>query len=363
MGIARVAAHEVAVASVSVLGFDPSSADLSTPEVLASAIRRAASFSCPISPRALREMVVGSLRELTHSDDVTEDVEEMITKLVAHGDLVEAPIEDPVSGRETRTLFLAAPAFVRISSSDILLLGIRASGIGLLDDERLQVVRHDGHVRRVQAAENVGPSLVEADLEELPEAHWLRRPPSSTAAELATDYLARLRSAPIAGTIHGVRVLDPTRSPSYYRGRWRPPSAKDTGRFVIRREVEFGADAWCFADLRGGVVERLIDLPVHDRLARACDEAWRLQAAIDELSGTSQQVRVTTDTSMSVAVLDFFSPLPSWAQRRLDVVGRAVPKRRGSLFSYELRQAAVSDELLVLREMMWIQPGTQKEIA
>lgn len=363
MGIARVTAHEVAASSVSVLGFDPSTADLSTPEVLASAIRRAASFSSPISPRALREMVVESLRELTHSDDVTEDVEEMITKLVAHGDLVEAPIEDPVSGRETRTLFLAAPAFVRISSSDILLLGIRASGIGLLDDEHLQVVRHDGHVRRVQAAENVGPSLVEAGLEELPEAHWLRRPPSSTAAELATDYLARLRSAPPAGTIDGVRVLDPTRSPSYYRGRWRPPSAKDSGRFVIRREVEFGADAWCFADLRGGVIERLIDLPVHDRLARACDEAWRLQAAIDELSGTSQQVRVSTDTSTSLAVLDFFSPLPSWAQRRLDVVGRALPKRRGSLFSYELRQGAVKDELLVLREMMWIQPGPQKEMA
>jgi hypothetical protein len=361
VGIARVTADDVTACSVSALGFDPSATDLTTPEVLASAIRRAASFSCPISPRALREMVVESLQELTDSDDVTNDVEEMVTKLVAHGDLVEAPIEDPVSGRATRTLFLAAPAFVRISSSDVLLLGIRASGIGLLDDEHLREVQHAGHVRRLRAAENVGPALVEAGLEELPEVHWLRRPPTSTAAELASDYLVRLRAAPPAGTIDGVRVLDPSRSPSYYRGRWRPPSAKDSGRFVIRREVEFGADAWCFADIKDGFVERLIDLPVHDRLARACDEAWRLQAAIDELGGQGQRVRVSTGTSTDLVVLDFFSPLPSWTQRRLDVVGRALPKRRGSLLSYELRRETLSDELLVLRETMWIHPGPQEE--
>lgn len=346
---------------MAVLGFDPSTADLSTPEVLAAAIRRAASFSCPMSPRALREMLVESLRELTDLGEVSEDVDEMIAKLVAHGDLVEAPIEDPVSGRETRTLFLAAPAFVRISS-DILLLGIRASGIGLLDDEHLPLVRHDRHVRRVRAAENIVPALVEAGLAELPSAHWLRRPPSSTAAEVASDYLTRLRAAPLAGTIDGVRVLDPSRPPSYYRGRWRPPSAKDSGRFVIRREVDFGSDAWCFAEIKGGSVERLIDLPVYSRVGYACDEAWWLQAAIDELGGQTQRVRVSTGTSRELAVLEFFSPIPSWAQRRLDVVGRAFPKRRGSLFSYELKREALSDELSALRETMWIQPEPEKGI-
>jgi len=58
---------------VEALGLDPRSLDLASPEVLAAAIRRAASFLCPATPRALLGAVTDSLAGLPGCDPDTMD--------------------------------------------------------------------------------------------------------------------------------------------------------------------------------------------------------------------------------------------------------------------------------------------------
>lgn len=356
MAITRLAPDQVAAASVEVLGLDKEIADLSTPEVLAAAIRRAASYNCPSSPRFLVRIVEESLRAVVDWGDAEiEPVRAMLDALVAYGDLAEVPVEDPERGTFHRTLFLGQPAYVRVSETMCLLVGVPADGLALVDDTLAARVDHDAHVRRIQLApgEDPGEILGGAGLRELAEEHWLGRPATCTAEELLAEYDARLTSAGPSGTIEGCRILDPSEAVTYYRGRWRSPRKTDTGRFVARRPVEFGPDGWSYAELRDGEVERLIDLPVHHHLHRSCDEAWRLQAAIDSLGGSPQKVRVERSPSAAAILLRLLSPIPSWAQRRLDAVGRPLGRQPGSLISYRLEEQQLEAELSFLAETMW----------
>jgi hypothetical protein len=64
-----------------------------------------------------------------------------------------------------------------------------------------------------------------------------------------------------------------------------------------------------------------------------------------------------------VRVIDFFAPVPSWAQRRLDAVGVPSPRARGALFSYEVGAADVDAELQFLSLMLWIESANEPEAA
>jgi hypothetical protein len=130
---------------------------------------------------------------------------------------------------------------------------------------------------------------------------------------------------------------------------------------MVRRPRAYGADLWCFARLTNGSITQLIDLPLLGSLVPASDEAWRLQAAIDAVAGHPQRVRVRGGTDAETAVLDFFSPLPSWAQRSLDVVGMPLLRGRGALFSFVLPANEVEQELQFLADMLWISTDDQLE--
>lgn len=359
MGIARLAPEEVAAASVEALGLDKEIADLRTPEVLAAAIRRAASFHCPTSPRSLARIVEESLIGVVDWEDTDGErpVRAMLQDLVGYGDLVEVPVEDPGRGTLHRTLFLGQPAYVRVSETMCLLVGVPADGLALVDDDLADRVDHDAHVRRIQLAQGEEPDeiLGGAGLLELEEEHWLERPPTCAAEDLLAEYDARLLGAGPSGTVADCRILDPSQAVTYYRGRWRSPRKIDTGRFVARRPLQFGSDAWCYAELCDGEVEKLIDLPVHHHLHRSCDEAWRLQAAIDAVRGSPQRVRIERPPSAAKVVLRFLSPIPSWAQRRLDAVARPLGRQLGSLISYRVEEQQLEAELSFLADTMWIE--------
>lgn len=360
MGLARLTPQQVTERAVHALGLDSTIADLSTPEVLAAAVRRAASFSCPTTPRAMSRVVEESLQGLVDEDgtaDSVSPVREMLDRLVGYGDLVEAPVDDDERGTSHRTLFLAQPAWVHVSPTTCLLMGVRADGIALLDDDLMSRVEHDGHVRRLELLEHevAGALLGSVGLREVTEEQWLDRPPTCAPEALVRVYDARLASAGPSGSIEGCRILDTALPVSYYRGRWRAPTKRDTGHYVARRPVQFGADAWCYASLHRGEVIQLLDLPVQGRLDRACDEAWRLQAALDCVAGAPQEVRVAHSPMSGRVVLHLRSPVPSWSQRRLDAVGRPLPKQRGSLISYGLDEGQIEVELSFLARTMWIE--------
>ena len=53
------------------------------------------------------------------------------------------------------------------------------------------------------------------------------------------------------------------------------------------------------------------------------------------------------------AVLDLFSPLPSWVTKRWDLVGEPVLST-GCLFSYAFPEATVATEIKFLSDYLWL---------
>jgi hypothetical protein len=354
MGLERLSPADVSVEAVHSLGLDPDAVKLSSAEALAASIRRAASFLSPTTPGALVRAVADALTGLPgmSGDQSKREIETVVESLVSYGDLLELPIDD-VSGRR-RQLFLGPPAFVR-RTAGYLLLGVRPEGAPLLGEDLLDRVEYHGHVRLIPSDDSapVHELLAAEGLAELRPEHWLRAPRRSSPQELVDTYLARLDAAGIAGEIEGVRIIDPASDVTFYRGRWRPLRPGDEGRFVARRPQAFGAELWCFAETVGGAVTKLIDLPIQSPLAHGSDEAWRLQAALDALSGHPQRARVERPPRVATALLDLFSPVPSWVQRRLDVIATLMPRSRGALFSYALPDDDVDEEMRFLESMMW----------
>jgi hypothetical protein len=353
MRIVQLSSAGAVGAVVEALGFDSTAVDLSAPEVVAAAVRRAASFTCPATPRQIAAVVRTAASGLV-TDAYDEDsypVRTAIDSLAAYGDLIEAPVSAD-GGPDQRMLFLAEPSFVTLGAA-VLLLGVRADGVPYLSGIPVDLIEHDGHVRRLAPGHDLRTGDLEAlGLREVSAAHWLDHPPVCEAAEVVADYDRRLSAAGPAGTIDDCTILDGTKPPTYYRGRWRALSSKDSGNFVARRAVAYGAPLWCYVQVDHGEVRRLVDLPAQARLNRACDEAWRLQAAIDALRGSPQVVRVERGARADVVVMHLLSPPPAWAQRRLDAVGRPIPRNR-SLLSYAVVEDQIEAELEFLQAALW----------
>jgi len=121
---------------------------------------------------------------------------------------------------------------------------------------------------------------------------------------------------------------------------------------VARRSQAYGAQLWCYVQLLNGNPERLIDFPIDGSRWRGCDEAWRLQMAIDAQRGEPQWFRVRPGPG-DMRVVEFFSPVPMWARRRWDAVGEPVPSS-GCLFAYRMTETELAEELRFVRDVLWL---------
>jgi hypothetical protein len=187
---------------------------------------------------------------------------------------------------------------------------------------------------------------------ELAEPAWLRTPVTVSAKSYSDQIRSEFLRAEVAtAPLEGLNVLDPAAPVKFYSGRWRPPSASDSGVYVARRMQLFGLRPWCLVELDKGEPRRLQDLVATDDRERPCDLAWRIQAAFDAAAGHPQLVRrVRTEGAVA---LEFFSPLPAFAERRLAVKGEK-SVRCGCLFAYSLPPTTVSEELNALSEKLWL---------
>lgn len=354
MDVTLASPQQAADTVVAALGLGDSGADLFSPEALAMSLRRAASFQCPAAPSRIVQSVSEVLVGLPGwTEETRSDVQTMLTALVGHGDLLELPSASPSGGR--RQVYLGAPAFIRRASGACLAIGVRPDGAPLISQDLAAVITYEGHMRIIRPSGTCAMAelLAAADLLEMTPEQWVKAPPAVPAAQVIREYVHRLAAAMPSGDTEGFRIIDPSAPAGYYRGRWRQPRATDNGQFVGRRPQAFGADLWCFAAVSGGQVRRIVGLPSGASTRPGADEAWRLQAAMDADAGHAQRVRVRVGPHSGVAVLDFLSPIPSWAQRRLDVIGTALVRSPRALFSYSIPQEDAGEELQFLRDMLW----------
>lgn len=338
------------------LGFDSDVHELTTPEVRAALVRHAASIRCPVDRRRLVATLNDAIGPLVPDrESFASDLSETLESILAHGDLYETALE----AGERPLLRLGAPRYVAATPTRFLLLGIRADGVAFLPRDESAQIEYQGHIRTIKvSATNAGAleqTLQAVGLAKVTRSQWLRRPEASSPEDLVTRYDARLVASP-ESSIDGLQILDPTGSVLYYRGRWRPTTTGDNGCFLARRPQAFGADLWCYTEVQDGIAVRVIDLPTDSGLS-AVDEAWWLQAAIDATRRHPQRVRLR-ESDDGGSILDFFSPVPRWVQRHLDIVGSPCPKASGALFSYAIQTSDAENLLDFTHDTIWTEQLT-----
>ena len=347
---------EVQSRKVEQLGLDPALLDFNSMETIAEAMRRVARFHCPCAPATLIRAVVDPLRYLVDEPEVIKElVQDTLDSMITHGDLLEhRELEDEATGR-TATLIYAAPSsFVVRNSGVVILLGISSDQSAALPSDIEARVEHEKHLRflRPEPGEDIVTELHNFGFIELPQTQWIQPPP----LEASEGHVARLdnllNAAGSSGDVTGLWILDSSQPVHYYRGRWTAPNTQ-SGRFVARRNQAYGADLWCYIEMSDGQPNRLIDLPLTGSQWRGCDEAWLLQMAIDAKQGHPQQFRVRRGYHPETWDVQFFSPVPMWAQRRWDAIGEPVSSA-GCLFAYKFSEQELEEELRLARDNLWL---------
>jgi hypothetical protein len=355
MVITEISAEEVMKSSREALGLPLVSGGAIDDTLLAASLRRAAGILCPCSPSTLVAAVLESLQYLFDGND--DDMEERIAAtaegLIIGGDLLElnqVTIDDP--DVEGTWVFSAPPGFIVRPGGNIFLVGIAPDEITPLPASLNTRVTSEGFARVLipQPTENLPSILRDLGLFEISKSAWLKAPKLESATELHNSMLRRLEEQSPSGSVADISILDPTRAADYYTGRWRTPSSQ-SGNYIARRPQAYGAHLWGFAKLVDGIVVKFLDFPLPRTRWRGCDVAWHLQMAIDQHRGTPQSyLRRPVSTG---ACLDFFSPLPLWAQRRLAVLGRPAPREK-CLISYWIPERELASEETFLREHLWL---------
>ena len=352
--IAKLTAAEVLRNSLRTLGIAATHESGLDAVVLAALVRRSAGIHCPCSRATLRASVVECTHGLsTDHDSVPEAVDEAIEALIVGGDLLELNDVATADADVKQTwVFAAPPSFVVRRSGSAFLLGIVPDQDTFLPSSFAARVLHRGLTRSIepQPGEDLASELRELGLQELSDRTWLKSPRTERAAEMIKRHQGVLDAQPPVTAIPDLRILDPQRPVTYYRGRWVLPSTQN-GTFVARRPQEFGAPIWCLVSLRDGAPIRLLDLPLARTRWRACDTAWHLQMAIDHGRGSPQCYR--RRIGGDAVRLDFFSPLPQWSERRLMILGTPVPRDK-CLFSYVLPADETHTEEAFLKRDLWL---------
>jgi hypothetical protein len=354
MTVSIASAADCADVALAGLDLDQAGLDLWTPEALAASLRRAASFLCPTTPRRIVDAVMEVLQPLRSETPLyRDDLNDLVESLVSTGDLVELP---PDPDRRGRMLYLGPPSFVERSEGTYLLLGIRPFGAPLLGSELMPSIRYERQTRSIE----LDPATAAADLRSLgvhpiARERWVGTPSQEPAADVLATMQARLDAGHAAGSVAGLTILDPTTSLRFYRTRWRPVQSHDSGDFVARRSQEHGADLWSYVRLADDAPTRLIDFPLDDVVVPGRDEAWRLQAAIDAVRGCPHVFRVVpSQLQPGYSFVDFLAPIPTWAERYLELMGTAVSAPRNCLFSYVIPDGATTDVSQFLSRMLWM---------
>lgn len=354
--ITRVTKSDVLAECRQTLGLTGDAENPLDDAMLAALLRRSAGIHCPCSQTTLRASLLESLQHLSESDKISsERIDAIIEGLIMAGDLLELHDVTTVDPEVKGTwVFAAPPGFVVRSRGDVFLLGIVPDQEVFLPQSLASRVVSDGLTRVIapEFSEDLPGRLREWGLQELSVDTWLRSPRKVLPQEHLRRLTRFLREQPPSGAVNDLQILDPEQPVTYYRGRWGSPGNR-TGVFVARRPQEYGAPLWCLVELEVGAVVRFLDLPLKKSRCRGCDEAWHLQMAIDRCRQNPQVYRRRPEGDG--VRLDFYAPLPEWAQRRLMIFGVSVPRER-SLISYWLPAEAAASEERFLQERLWLNP-------
>jgi len=318
-------------------------------EFLATFLRTAASLNCPTTRPTLVQAAASLLRPFDSDDELTSNIYDGFDELLSYGDLVEIRNQE-----DTRDLVtLAVPTAVKVSERRIVLLGIAPGGVESLPPPLWSMLTLKGYARILSTvdADAVMSQLLTCGYGMLSYEEWGRTPKVLTPEALIGRYSKLMPSDQSVGSLGELELLLPDTNVRFYRGRWKLAKA-ETGIFVARRSRRFGSPLWCLVRLEDGIPTGLVNFPTQSAV-RGCDEAWHLQQAIDYTRANPQQFSVRYSDDGSAGFLDFFSPVPEWAQRRWLAVGEPAD-RKGALITFRFDSSISPDEIKFAERRMWV---------
>lgn len=355
MVIQEISPKEVLDGCRQTLGVAASSSGTIEDPLIAGLLRRAAGYLSPCSRTALRSALLESLQLLTDDNELADRLDDAIDWLLVGGDLLElhdVTTSDPAA--KGTWVYPAPPGFVVRPSKNVFLIGTVPDQEMFLPPSLALRVKHEAFVRTIEQGqgEDLAKELRGYGLQEFPETLWLKSPRAEEPATMLSLYKRMLDAGGPSGHIVGLTIVDPGSAVRYYKGRWTEPTSSHTGMFVGRRPQEFGAPLWGLVLLEAGRAVRFLDLPKRQRSRwRGSDEAWLVQMAIDHCRSEPQ--RFARRDQAGEVRFDFFSPLPSWAQRRFMILGRSTPPER-CLMSFVLPTREAQAEEQFLRNRLWL---------
>ena len=356
-------AEEVHAQKVAELELNSTALNLTSVEAIAGALRRVASIYCPCTAATLVRGAVEPLRGLVNDlNSFKNTVEDILEALIAYGDIFEhRDVKDNSVVGAALILYGAPVSFVIRESGTVFLLGITSDHGSALPDDLKQRIEYKRHLRYLipQKDEDLREDLNKLGLIEITQGDWLRVPQSESSVQHLSQINSLLDAVGPSREVPGLLLLDAERPVNYYRGRWAKV-INQSGRFVARRSQAYGADLWCYVQLRNGNPERLIDFPLVSSHWRGCDEAWRVQIAIDAERENAQRYRIKLAPN-GMRLIQFYSPIPMWARRRLDAIGEPISSP-GCLFANLVPESELVEELQFVRVELWLEEmvgGTQ----
>lgn len=323
----------------------------------AALVRREAAIKCPCTTSRIVSAVCEALSfQQVQDESIQLAVEDVISKLLILGDLVELDeILADGTAFKRMTLFAGYPSFVVRPDNSVFIFGIVPDENSPIEALAERIIYH-GCRRSIT-------QLPDEDLIEVLEDHglfhkpvevWLKLPKLVRAECFLKSIDKKMDAASPSAPIDGLLVFEKVdNNHRRYTDRWKSVHKELNGRYVSKRPTNLGL-TWCYTEFMNGVFRRSIDLPAYANgcLQRPCDVAWLLNLAIDTCDGKPQGFNITKLNDQDYT-LEFYAPIPLWAERRLIAVGEKT-WTKSSLFAYNIPEHELRAQERFLQEYLWI---------
>jgi hypothetical protein len=316
-------------------------------------LRRLCGFMCPCPQRVILAAAKRSLAPFgSATDALLAEMESTLEALLVVGDVIEVSRVGGTLDDENRDwLFCGPPAFLELEGR-CYVFGIAPDDAPVLVGTLRDRVRQDGIMRYLDDEEGqLGETLAALGMRRHTASKWLPRIHTQSPERFLEHVLNRLTSAGLRGDMPTTEWLTPaTATYVPYQRRWTSEAA-ESGRAIGRAHPEFGAPLWFLARLVEGRIERALSLPFADMPDRACDQAWRIQLALDAQRGAPGRYKAWPEADGMRASISF--PLPLSARRRLVLLGGLRNDRPGAGAVW-IPQSAWTEAEQYLQSELWL---------
>lgn len=328
-------------------------------ELVAAVMRRLASSICPCSSNSLIATTTRSLCFFTNDEAALKALgAEVVEDLVTSGDLVELA-HVTLAGAEDKPTWLyhAPPSFVP-RGKRVYLFGIAPDDAPILPQALGASIRREGAARYIEnESGDVVAALEALGVRKVPADRWLNEDRAQPATGHIEWLRKRLQDDGVAGPLPDMVVLQRrSLSRASYSSRWTR-ECDASGLHIARVERPHGAPLWYLADLVDGRCMRSLLLPVRETAARACDQAWRAQLAIDATEGHPASYRTAPNEGGHLLILDF--PLPLSARRRLWYLGGSSKRADNNPYVFWVPDSELATETTYLEQHLWMRKETK----